>query len=131
MISPGFYLICRLFAGYAERKGPGVIGFLTVRCRYIDDLLQECISSGIQQLVILGAGLDSRPYRFEALKGPVRTFEVDSPATQSAKLERLKSIFGTVPAQVTYVPIDFNSETLEKLFDYGFDTHLKTFFIWR
>ena len=130
MMSPAFYLLCRLFAGYAEKKGPGVIGYLTVRCRYIDDVLQERIASGIQQLVILGAGLDSRPYRFEALKGSIKTFEVDSPATQSAKLARLKDIFGAIPAHVTYVPVDFNEETLAKLNDFGFDCSLKTLFIW-
>lgn len=130
MVSPAFYLLCRLFAGYGEKKAPGAIGFLTVRCRYIDDVLQARIASSIQQLVILGAGLDSRPYRFKALKGSVKTFEIDSPATQSAKLARLKEIFKAVPAHVTFVPVDFNEENLEKLTEFGFDRSLKTLFIW-
>ncbi len=62
LISPAFYLLGRLTAGYGERKGPGVIGFLVARCRYIDDYLLECLAAGIEQLVILGAGLDSRAY---------------------------------------------------------------------
>ena len=130
LISPAFYLLGKLFADYGERKGPGVVGFLVARCRYIDDYLQECLNAGIEQLVILGAGLDSRAYRFERLKAHVEVFEVDHPATQQVKLEKLKKIFGELPGHVTYVPIDFNEETLQKLFDFGYNRQLKTLFIW-
>jgi len=130
LISPVFYLLGKLFVDRAERKGPGVLGFLAARCRYIDDHLQTCLETGLDQLVILGAGLDSRAYRFEQLAGRVRVFEVDHPATQQAKLEKLRKIFGKVPEHVTYVPIDFNTETLQKLFDFGYDAQGKTLFIW-
>ena len=130
LISPVFYLFCKFFAGYAERKGPGVLGFLVARCRYIDDYLQACLEAGLDQLVILGAGLDSRAYRFEQLKEHVRVFEVDHPATQQVKLGKLEKIFGELPVHVTYVPIDFNQETLQKLFDFGFNPQSKTLFIW-
>jgi methyltransferase (TIGR00027 family) len=130
LISPAFYLLGRLFANYGERKGPGVIGFLVARCRYIDDYLQACLGTGIEQLVILGAGLDSRAYRFEQLKGRVKVFEVDHPATQQAKLEKLEKIFGKQPEHVTYVPVDFDEEALHKLFDFGYSRREKTLFIW-
>lgn len=65
-----------------ERKGPGVFGFIITRARYIDDYLQSSIDEGIEQLVILGAGYDSRAYRFDGLKDRVKVFEVDHPATQ-------------------------------------------------
>jgi methyltransferase (TIGR00027 family) len=129
LIDPLYYWLGRLFAGYGERKGPGAIGFLVARCRYIDDYLQACIADGIQQLVILGAGLDSRAYRFEQLKGRVKVFEVDHPATQPGKMAKLKRIFGARPGHVAYVPIDFNEETLDKLFTFGYDRQLKTLFI--
>jgi methyltransferase (TIGR00027 family) len=130
LISPAFYLLGRLFISNAERKGPGVIGFLVARCRYIDDYLQACLEIGLDQLVILGAGLDSRAYRFEQLKRHVRVFEVDHPATQQVKLGKLGKIFGRLPEHVTYVPIDFNAETLQKLFDFGYSPQVKTLFIW-
>jgi methyltransferase (TIGR00027 family) len=130
MISTPFYLFCKLFAGYAERKGPGVLGFLAARCRYIDDYLQACLETGLDQLVILGAGLDSRACRFEQLEGHVRVFEVDHPATQQVKLGKLAKIFGRLPGHVTYVPIDFNAETLQKLFDFDYSRQTKTLFIW-
>ena len=55
-------------SGYAEMRGPGLIGFLMARERYIDDVLQDYINHDLRQLVILGAGYDSRAYRFERLK---------------------------------------------------------------
>jgi len=130
LISPIFYLLGTLFADVDERKNPGAIGFLVARCRYMDDYLQECLDKGIQQLVILGAGLDSRAYRFEQLKDQVKVFEIDHPATQLVKQKKLRKIFGNLPEQVTYVPVDFNEETLQKLFDFGYNRQLKTLFIW-
>jgi methyltransferase (TIGR00027 family) len=130
LISPAFYLLGKLFVDRAERKGPGVLGFLAARCRYIDDYLQACVETGLDQLVILGAGLDSRAYRFEQLAGRVRVFEVDHPATQRAKINKLAKVLGSLPEHVTFVPIDFNEETLQKLFDFGYSPQAKTLFIW-
>jgi methyltransferase (TIGR00027 family) len=117
-------------SGYAEWRGPGVNGFLATRDRYIDDILHAFLDEGIQQLVILGAGYDSRAYRFN-LTG-VKTFEVDHPATQEDKLAKVRKIYGTIPGYVIYVPVDFNTQTLEeKLFESGYDPVRKTLFIWQ
>ncbi|MGD0174673.1 MAG: SAM-dependent methyltransferase [Anaerolineales bacterium] len=129
LIDPAYYFLGRLFAGYGERKGPGVMGFLAVRCRYIDDYLAECLAVGLEQLVILGAGLDSRAYRLQELKERVKVFEVDHPATQKVKIGKIIKIFGSLPEHVTYVPIDFNREDLRELFSYGYDKRKKTLFI--
>jgi len=118
-------------SGYAEWRGPGVNGYLIARDRYIDDVLQYHLNTGLQQLVILGAGYDSRAYRFD-LPGRVRTFEVDHPATQQDKLVKLRRIFGIAPDHVTYVPIDFNTQTLAGcLLESGYDPDIKTLFIWQ
>jgi methyltransferase (TIGR00027 family) len=117
--------------GYAEWRGPGVNGFLVARDRYIDDVLQNSLNEGLQQLVILGAGYDSRAYRFD-LQGKVKTFEVDHPATQADKLAKLQVIFGKAPEHVTYVPVDFNTQTLEaRLLESGYEPTRKTLFIWQ
>jgi methyltransferase (TIGR00027 family) len=129
MISTPFYLFCKLFAGYGEARAPGVLGYLAARTRYIDDYLQNCLDSGLEQLVVLGAGLDSRAYRFEPLKER-RVFEVDHPATQPGKIEKVSKMLGDLPRHVVYVPIDFNQETLHKLLDLGYDKHRQTLFIW-
>jgi methyltransferase (TIGR00027 family) len=133
--APGWlYFITALFVklGYAERRGPGVMGFLAARDRYIDDILQGFLEDGLQQLVILGAGFDSRAYRFDRLKDRVKVFEVDHPATQADKLARVQAIFGEIQKHVTYVPVDFNTQTLEqRLPESGYDANLKTLFIWQ
>ncbi len=117
--------------GYAEWRGRGVVGFLAARDRYIDDYLAACLMEGFDQLVILGAGYDSRAYRYERLR-QLRVFEVDHPATQANKLEKIKKIFGELPAHVTCVAIDFNEQTLaERLAAHGYDPHAKTVFLWQ
>src|SRR5512143_3016013 len=107
---PGWlYYFMRFFirSGYAEWRGPGVNGFLAARDRYIDDVLRNSLKEALQQLVILGAGYDSRAYRFDV--AGLKVFEVDHPATQADKLAKLQIIFGKIPEHVTYVPVDFNT----------------------
>jgi methyltransferase (TIGR00027 family) len=119
-----------LVTGYAEWRSPGVMGLLVTRSRYMDDYLSERIRDGIKQLVILGAGYDSRAYRFEQLRDRVRVFEVDSYATQDIKKAKLVKIFGELPNHVTFVPVDFTRETLEKrLAESSYDEGAKTLFI--
>ena len=106
------------------------MGLLVTRSRYMDDYLSERIRDGIKQLVILGAGYDSRAYRFEQLRDRVRVFEVDSYATQDIKKAKLVKIFGELPNHVTFVPVDFTRETLEKrLAESSYDEGAKTLFI--
>ncbi len=129
-----FYYLMRFFiqTGYAEWRGRGVVGFLTARERYIDEYLSNCLNQDIDQLVILGAGYDSRAFRFSALQDHIRVFEVDHPATQQAKVAGVRKIFGSLPAFVQYVAIDFNVQTLEEcLKAHDFDPQGKTVFIWQ
>ncbi len=127
------YYIFGLFikTGYAEIRGPGVIGFLMARERYIDDVLKNYLSEGLQQLVILGAGNDLRAYRFD-LPGRVRAFEVDHPITQADKLKKVQCVFGKIPEHVIYVPVDFNTQNLsERLHSSGYDPGRISLFIWQ
>lgn len=118
-------------AGYAELRGPGVNGFLVARERYIDDVLQNFLNEGLQQLVILGAGYDSRAFRFELPQG-VKIFEVDHPITQADKLEKSLSIFTKLPENLIYVSVDFNTQQLpERLLSFGYDKDLVSLFIWQ
>lgn len=128
------YYLVKFFivTGIAEWRGRAGIGeFIVARVRHIDDYLNEQIEEGIDQLVILGAGYDSRAYRFEQLRGKVKVFEVDHPTTQEVKKAKLEKIFGAVPDYVNYVPLDFEQETLdERLPQSGYDEGLRTLFIW-
>lgn len=110
---------------------PGFHEYFLARTRYIDEHLQEALRDGIQQLVILGAGYDSRAYRFDELMNNAQIFEVDHPATQAVKKDKLKEFFHSIPDHVTFVPVDFQKENLEScLTQAGYDTSLKTMFIW-
>jgi methyltransferase (TIGR00027 family) len=110
---------------------PGFHEFFLARTKYIDDMLEQHLANGLEQLVILGAGYDSRAYRFKALVQQARVFEVDHPATQRVKKERVRSALRALPIHVTYVPADFQEEALaDCLPANGYDPSLKTFFIW-
>lgn len=129
LMHPLYYWIGRLAAGYAERQEPGAVGFIAARCRCIDDYLLARLAEGTPQVVILGAGLDSRAYRLPQLQN-VRVWEVDQAATQENKQRQLRRILGTLPGRVTFVPVDFDLETLDKLLQFGYDPCLQTVFIW-
>jgi methyltransferase (TIGR00027 family) len=114
-----------------ERWIPGGVGVVLARSKYVDDCLRDCLAEGIGQLVILGAGYDSRAYRSFAFRREVRVFEVDHPATQAAKIRGLRRQFGYLPKYVAFVPVDFmEEEPTRRLLDSGYDRTIKTLFIW-
>ena len=113
-----------------ENLFPGLSSSIIARVRYFDDYLVKCIEKGLEQLVILGAGYDTRAYRIGELKGKVKIFELDHPNTQNFKVDKIKEIFGFTPDNVTYVPIDFETQELaEILFKNGYNSSIKTLFI--
>jgi methyltransferase (TIGR00027 family) len=112
-----------------EKLFPGLSSSIIARVRYFDDYVKESIEDGFEQLVILGAGYDTRGYRIEGLKD-MEIFEVDHPNTQIFKIEKINEIFGTLPKNITYIPVDFETEKMtDKLLINGYDTSKKTLFI--
>lgn len=112
-----------------ERINPGFVNSIIARVRYFDDFTQRSLERGIEQLVILGAGYDSRAYRIEGLKS-IRTFEVDHPSTQDIKKTKLKKLFGALPSNVVYISADIISEDIfQKLIGTGYDPSIKTLFL--
>ena len=102
-----------------------------VRTRHIDAVFEESLASGVSQVVILGAGLDSRPYRYATRLAAARVFEVDFPPTQEYKKKRVKEVVGSLPAHVRYVPIDFTKDDLKTVLEAaGYDRTKKTIFVW-
>lgn len=124
-------LLARLVLWFAiERRFPGATDTIVSRIRFVDDCLINSIKDGVEQVVILGAGYDSRAYRFNELKGK-RVFEVDHPNTQKLKKDKILNIFGELPCHVAYVPVDFEKDKLIlKLVEAGYSKNLKTLFIW-
>ena len=106
------------------------VRMMTVRTRFIDDALERAIANGAAQVVVLGAGFDSHAYRCQELLAGVRVFEVDRPATQALKRQRVNDALGGPPANLTYVTIDFQHEALpDVLGRHGYDPAKQTFFI--
>jgi methyltransferase (TIGR00027 family) len=102
-----------------------------VRTRFVDEKLQKALSNGATQVVILGAGFDSRAYRFRPAFPKVRFFEVDYGPTQEYKKRRVAELFGSLPMNVVYAPIDFTKEKLgDVLAKAGYRRTERTFFIW-
>ncbi len=113
-----------------ERLFPGLGNSIRARVRYFDDFVKISLDEGMEQLVILGAGYDTRAYRIEGLKGRVNVFEVDHPTTQIVKMEKIKKIFGNLPGHVVYVPVDLGTEDLgQRLLETGYDKSKKTLFL--
>lgn len=121
----------RAYGWFKARICPGLRGGILARTRYIDERLTVSLAEGIEQLVILGAGNDSRAYRLFDPDRKVAVFEVDHPATQQAKVAKVRELFGEVPGHVTFVPVDFGRDDLNRqLCAAGYDRNKKTLFIW-
>lgn len=104
--------------------------FLAARSRFAEEHLAVAIGRGVRQYVILGAGLDTFAYR-HSYGSALTVFEVDFPATQAWKRERLAAAGIDVPPTVIYVPIDFGRQTaFEALHDAGFDTRRPAYCSW-
>jgi len=103
--------------------------FIAVRHRFAEDSLAAAVGRGTRQVVVLGAGLDTFAYRNPFPQTHV--FEVDFPATGQWKRARLARTGIDVPANVTYVGVDFERDDLaHELAAAGFDPSAPAFFLW-
>ncbi len=103
--------------------------FLVARSRYAEDCLAEAYRAGVRQYCVLGAGLDTFGYRNPHVR--LRVYEVDHPATQAWKREMLERNGIPAPETVTFVPVDFESQTLaERLAAAGFALDTPAVFAW-
>ena len=105
--------------------------FIAARSRVSEDALAHCVGRGVRQVVVLGAGLDTFSLRNPFAAQGVRVFEVDHPATQAWKRERLAQAGLALPATLTFAPVDFERQSLaEGLATAGFDRSRPAFFQW-
>lgn len=123
-------VIGRLIPKMIQNKGPGALSSGIARTKYIDDLLHQTIRNGVRQVIILGAGFDTRALRLDFLRS-LPVIEIDHPDTAKFKIEKLKETLGQLPSNVSYFQIDFNKQSLEDLarnYHLHFDT--PTTIIW-
>jgi len=115
---------------YTDTHFPGLRNYVVARARHFDDVITLAAKTGLQQLVILGAGYDTRAYRIEEFRGRVRVFELDHPDTQQIKKEKIGEIFGGLPEDVVYVPVDLETQDFGSLLrESGYSPEKKTLFV--
>ena len=108
----------------------GLYEYIIARTAYFDDLFVHALGENIPQIVLLGAGYDSRIYRYNGSIGNTKVFEVDAPFTQENKLSILKSNEINTDKAI-YVSVDFEKDNLmECMINSGYCPLRKTLHIW-
>lgn len=114
-----------------NQKKSWIFYYVTARSKHIDKVLRKELKAGARQVVILGAGFDTRGYRFYPDFPQARFIEVDLPGTIAAKEKVMKTKLPDMPNNVVYAPIDFNTQDLGRvLAGVGYKKDQKTLFIW-
>jgi methyltransferase (TIGR00027 family) len=110
---------------------PGTHEYMMARTKHFDDLFRQALADNIPQIVFLGAGYDTRAIRFKDSVRQTKIFELDVPTTQQQKKELLLKAGISKPEQLSFVPINFNKESMQNvLSNAGYDKSQKSFFIW-
>jgi len=114
-----------------DRFFPGLTEYIVARTVYFDSLFVNALSKNIPQIVLLGAGYDTRAYRFTKLNQGTRIFELDIAPTQNRKIKCLQDAKIDMPPEIAYVPIDFEAESLKEVLEnVGYERHNETLFLW-
>ncbi len=133
MMGPSYIAnrICGYIPSLAKIPEPekaSLMSFVNSRTEFFDKLMEKYIDS-MDQVVFMGAGFDTRAFKYCKEKN-IKVFELDKENTQNCKIEALRKA-GIEHDWITFIPIDFNQESwVDKLIDNGFDTSKKTFFLW-
>lgn len=114
-----------------NRIPPGMYEFMIARTAFIDQVVLGALRENIPQIVFLGAGYDSRPYRFMEMIQDTRIFELDIQPTQQHKMALLHQAGIPIPDQLVFVSINFNTDNIaDSLNQAGFDRSKKSLFVW-
>ncbi|MEN6335535.1 MAG: SAM-dependent methyltransferase [Phycisphaerales bacterium] len=110
---------------------PELYGYILARTAYLDRVFEESLAANLPQIVFLGAGYDSRSYRFREQIRDTRIFELDVRTTQNHKRQMLARASVPIPPQLTFVTINFKTESIaDALSNAGFDKTRETLFLW-
>jgi methyltransferase (TIGR00027 family) len=119
-----------LVSRFIDQRWAGSRSSAVARTRFIDDAIRAAVDRGIEQLVILGAGFDSRAYRMDALES-VSVFEVDHPSTFARKQDILRRALPDFPSGVRFVATDFHGTDLKLAMNAaGYSKQAPTFILW-
>lgn len=113
-----------------KKKIPGALSSGIARTKYIDELLKTAVSNGVKQVIILGAGFDTRAVRLDFLNS-IPVIEIDHPNTSNFKAEIYRNRIGRIPENVCFLQIDFNKQNLNQLaLENNIDFSKPTAIIW-
>jgi methyltransferase (TIGR00027 family) len=122
-------LLLSLIERFIDHRWPGPRPGVVARTRLIDEAVSKTIGD-IDQLVILGAGFDTRAYRLAGID-TVQVFEVDHPATQARKQRAVRRAIGRIPRHVSLIPVRFGEDDLiAALRASGFSVERRTLVVW-
>lgn len=108
----------------------GIYEYVIARTKYMDSIFKKAVSDNFDQILIFGAGFDSRGIRFSNARSHTGIFELDVPVTQNAKIQQLEKRKIEIPSNIVFVSIDFAKENLEeKLSGAGFLRNKRSLFI--
>jgi methyltransferase (TIGR00027 family) len=119
------------FKNKIDKLTPGGYEYSLARTAFFDSVFIDALNKNIPQIVLLGAGYDTRAYRFEKLNNATKIIEIDIATTQNRKKKCLKKAQIDIPKHIAFVPINFNKESLENILEKaGYENHKKTLFLW-
>jgi methyltransferase (TIGR00027 family) len=118
-------------AALKYKTAPGMYEFMIARTAFFDEVVERVLREDIPQLVFLGAGYDTRPYRFRTLIKGTRIFELDLAPTQQRKQALLREAGVAIPDQLTFVAVDFRRDNFgDVLRAAGYDAGRAALFVW-
>jgi methyltransferase (TIGR00027 family) len=114
-----------------RKQVPGTYEYVTARTKHYDKVYEQALKEKFPQIVLLGAGYDTRAIRLKNNNKQTKIFELDTPIIQQQKKQILFKSNISVPKEVSFVPINFNKEKIEEvLTKAGYNTALKSCFLW-
>lgn len=125
-----YSIIAKYISNTIQKKIPGALSSGIARTKYIDELLETAILNNVEQIIILGAGFDTRAIRLDFLKS-VPVIEIDHPNTSNFKAKIYQNRIGRIPENVKFLQIDFNNQDLDQLaLEHNLDFSKPTATIW-
>ena len=108
----------------------GIYEYVIARTKYVDSAFEKALAEGFDQILLFGAGFDTRALRFHTEAQNTRIFELDAPVTQQAKIQQYRKRNLSIQSNVVFIAIDFDKESLPHKLDMAeFKKDVRTLFI--
>ncbi len=123
--------IAPLRKAFMRKVAPsGIYEYVIARTQLFDEIFLDALDEGVRQIVILGAGMDTRALRFSNKNHGTKVFELDVEKTQHQKIQILKRKKVALPDELIFAAIDFNNQHIpDVLQKIGYKRNMKTLFL--